>query len=216
MGVGLNAMIIKGGIEKFSYFLRISQNIRHQKRCSWASQCTQNTKEQEGNSLKGEVGIRGKNQEDIFKQLLQSTSTNIYGAPSSGKKLAWLLWETHRGSRWGPHQSSVGKMRHEGKQRWLTWGSSQDIRQSPTQHCRWEMTTGHRGCKPPARRSLSGLSLGRRRLPGVSCWEQCGWWHHSATWGGNDMNKAAEEGKKSLCLRHGNGLVCLGHTNVPD
>ena len=72
-------MIKEGGIEKLSLFLE--DPLKHQTPKSvFPSQPahTQNTKEQEGNSLKGEVGIRGKNQEDIFKQLLQNNSTNVY------------------------------------------------------------------------------------------------------------------------------------------
>lgn len=78
MGEGLNAMIIDGGIEKLSF---LEDQLKHQIQTMFLSQLAhkQNTKEQEGNSLKGEVQVRGKNQEDVFRQLLQSNSKHLLG-----------------------------------------------------------------------------------------------------------------------------------------
>lgn len=104
----------------------------------------------------------GKNPEDIFKQL-QSNSTNIYWAPSMGKKLGWLLWETPHGVptgvQWGKRNMNESSAH---------WGSSWCVSQGPTKHHRWEITLGHGECKLPARRSISELSLGREGL-----WQVC-------------------------------------------
>ena len=117
--------------------------------------------EQEGNSLKGEVGTGGKNQEDIFRQLPQSHSTNIYRAPFMGKKLDWLLWETRRWTRWGPHSGGEDETRMKAT---LARGSSSHIRSSPTEHCKQDITLGRRERKLPAGGSVSELSLGAREL----------------------------------------------------
>ena len=78
-----------------------------------ASAHTQNTKEQEGEFTQRKVGIRGKNQEDIFKQLLQNNSTSIYWASSMGKQLDWLLWRH-------TDETDGAPLEFSGQERWNT------------------------------------------------------------------------------------------------